>query len=90
MQKIIIIILLENPYKLFSVGFQLSYAGTIGIVLFYPKLKQKMKSIIAICLSAQILIFPITVLHFNNFSTYFILSLNFSIHQKIVLTIYKI
>lgn len=29
------IILVINPYNLFNLGFQLSYAGTLGIILFY-------------------------------------------------------
>lgn len=29
------IILLVNPYNLYNLGFQLSYAGTLGIILFY-------------------------------------------------------
>ena len=33
-----IIILLGNPYALLNIGFQLSYGGTIGIVLFSKKL----------------------------------------------------
>ena len=33
-----IIILLGNPYALLDIGFQLSYGGTIGIVLFSKKL----------------------------------------------------
>lgn len=70
----LLIILVENPYKLFSVGLQLSYAGTIGIVYFYPKLKGKVPDIISVCLSAQILIFPIMLIHFNMFSTHFLLA----------------
>ena len=67
----LLIILMGNPYKLFSIGLQLSYAGTIGIVYFYPKFKGKICDIISICLSSQIFIFPIMLLHFNMFSTYF-------------------
>lgn len=70
----LLIILVENPYKLFSIGLQLSYAGTLGIVIFYPKFKKRMKDIIAVCLSAQILIFPIILIHFNLFSTHFLLA----------------
>lgn len=36
-----IIILLGNPYALLDIGFQLSYGGTIGIVLFSKKIFSK-------------------------------------------------
>lgn len=40
------IILLFNPYSILDIGFQLSYGGTIGIVLFCNKLfKHNLKSI---------------------------------------------
>ena len=70
----LIIILVENPYKLFSIGFQLSYAGTIGIIYLYPKLKGKLNDIFAVCISAQIFVAPIMLIHFNTFSTYFLLA----------------
>ena len=79
-------ILLYNPFLILSVGLQLSYLGTIGIILFYPiilnKLKkkeekektiqQKIKEIVAISLSSQMVILPITLYHFNTLGIYFI------------------
>ena len=33
-----LIILIINPYAVLNIGFELSYSGTIGIVLLYPKI----------------------------------------------------
>jgi len=70
----LLIILAENPYKLFSIGLQLSYMGTIGIIYFYPKIKGKVNDIIAVCISAQLFVTPIIFLHYNMFSTHFLLA----------------
>jgi len=88
-------ILFYNPFLILNVGFQLSYLGTIGIILFQPtilkifetnqskkKLKSKRKSkmlekgkeIIAVSLSAQIMILPILLYHFNIFGIYFLIT----------------
>lgn len=39
-----LMILLYNPYVILNIGFQLSYGGTIGIVLFYRKISDWIKS----------------------------------------------
>ena len=39
----ILIILAINPYKILDVGLQLSYGGTIGIILFNKILKERIK-----------------------------------------------
>ncbi len=39
-----LIILIFNPYSLFNLGFQLSFFGTLGIVLFHSRIDFKMKS----------------------------------------------
>ncbi|MCI8362346.1 MAG: MBL fold metallo-hydrolase [Clostridia bacterium] len=39
----ILIILLINPYKILDIGMQLSYGGTIGIILLTKILEQKVK-----------------------------------------------
>ena len=41
-----LIILVYNPYSLFNLGFQLSFIGTLGIVLFQSKIKNKMQILI--------------------------------------------
>lgn len=77
-------LLLINPNLLFNPGFQLSYLATIGIIYFYPKLfnlvytKNKILkyfwSLICVSLSAQLLTFPLVMLHFNTISTLFFIS----------------
>ncbi len=80
-------ILLVHPYSILKVGLQLSYLGTIGILLFRTtilqifsfipaktKIMQMVKEIIAVSLSAQIMIFPILIYHFNMVGIYFLLS----------------
>lgn len=74
--------LLNNPFKLFDIGFQLSYAGTLGIILFCKlinipiknKLLKYLKDSIIISISANIFIIPIMMYQFNTISLTFILS----------------
>lgn len=99
------IILLFNPYAILNVGFQLSYGGTIGIVLFYKKIsnylyekigidrhiqkneveihnkKRMLKKVLKyildmliITISANLIIIPIIIFHFNTLSLTFWLS----------------
>ena len=77
-----LLILLNNPFKLFDIGFQLSYAGTLGIILFCNlinipiknKLLKYLKDSIIISVSANIFIIPIMMYQFNTISLTFILS----------------
>lgn len=79
-----LIILIINPYYILNIGFQLSFLGTLGIVLFYERLnsiickfKVKIgiiKKTILLSISANILIFPILVYSFNSISLVFLLS----------------
>lgn len=82
-----IFILLENPYSILDIGLQLSYAGTLGIVIIYPilnkyksskiikiKLIDRIIDIMLVTLSANIVLFPIILFHFNTISTTFLLS----------------
>lgn len=78
------ILLCINPNNLFEIGFQLSYAAVIGIIvlqrpiynLFYVKNKilDKAWEITALALAAQIATIPFTLFYFNQFTTYFWLS----------------
>ncbi len=80
----LLIMLIYNPNLITDVGLQLSYGGTIGIVLFrkpvlillskLTKRKNKLEEIISVILSAQISILPISLYHFNLFSSYFIIT----------------
>ena len=108
-----IIILLINPYSLLDIGFQLSFGGTIGIILFMQnneksklevekdeikelkneleivknegKAKEKkenlvykilnyIKQIIKVSVSANLIILPIMIYHFNTISATFLIS----------------
>lgn len=78
-----LILLIQNPYNLLDVGFQLSYAGTIGILYFYKKIKlknfkikiiEKVIEMMIITLSANIVIIPIIMLHYNTISLTFLIS----------------
>lgn len=40
----LLIILLKNPFALFSIGLQLSYLGTIGICVFYKRMLDKFRA----------------------------------------------
>lgn len=75
------IILLFDPLALFAVGFQLSYAAVLGILLFYPLVKELADSrilavewliqITLVSLAAQVFTFPISIYYFHQFPTYF-------------------
>ena len=78
------ILLCINPNNLFEIGFLLSYAAVIGIVVLQRpiynllyiknKLLDKVWSITAVTLAAQIATIPFTLFYFNQFTTYFWLS----------------
>ncbi len=78
----LLIILIDNPFAIKDIGLQLSYLGTIGIVYlnkpianFLEKyMKKKIAKMLAITISAQIMVLPVTVINFNNISTVFIIS----------------
>lgn len=93
----LLILLIINPYVIENIGLQLSYLGTLGIVLFQKnissildininkdkykykikkesKIISKIKEMLSVSISAQILIFPIMIFHFNLFSIYFLLT----------------
>lgn len=78
-----LIILIQNPYSLFDIGFQLSFGGTIGIVIFNKRIKtkesrinvfQRIKEIAVVTLSANLVIIPIMMFHYNTISLTFLLS----------------
>jgi len=76
-----LLILIFNPYTLYDIGFQLSFGGTLGIVLFAKKFKKeenkiidKIKQMAIVSISANIVIIPIMAYHFNTISATFIIS----------------
>lgn len=71
-------LLLLNPFNLFSVGFQLTFAATFSIILFFPRiikffprLPLRISEIFVLSLTAQLGILPImtTVFHRVTFSS---------------------
>jgi len=76
--------LIYNPFSIMDVGFQLSFIAVLSIVFFqphiYPLLKfnsylpDQLWQLISVTLAAQIGTFPLTLLYFHRFPTYFILS----------------
>ena len=78
-----LIILLYNPYSLLDLGFQLSFGGTIGIVIFMrfikkkqeePKLLNYIKQMALVSICANIIIIPIIMNNFNTVSLTFLVS----------------
>lgn len=70
-----LLLLLYNPLIVFDIGFQLSYAATIGILGLYKKIKESISNlpnflsdVIAVTLSAQIAVIPIIAYNFNKIS----------------------
>lgn len=84
----LLIILLENPFKLLEVGLLFSYLATIGIISFsklrIPTQKKKtrigkkiigyIKELVIITIFANIFVMPITIYYFNIISFTFIIS----------------
>ncbi|MBR2744558.1 MAG: ComEC/Rec2 family competence protein [Clostridia bacterium] len=80
----ILIMLIDNPFCIFSSGFEMSVIGTLSIIFFYSALNKKSKkynsffkyvlSQIYLSLSANILLMPIIIEKYNRFSIFFIIS----------------
>ncbi|WP_425392707.1 ComEC/Rec2 family competence protein [Ekhidna sp.] len=77
-------LLLIDPYLIYSVGFQLSFAAVIGIVYLQPKLYRlldvnfwlldKAWAITCVSIAAQLATFPLSAYYFHQFPTYFLAS----------------
>lgn len=78
------ILLCYDPYWLWDVGFQLSYAAVLSIIIFmrpiynwfyFPnKLIDFIWKLNSVTLAAQILTVPVSIYHFHQFPNYFILT----------------
>ena len=78
------ILLCINPYWLWDVGFQLSYAAVLSIIIFMRPIynwfyiKNKVLDFLwklnAVTLAAQILTVPLSIYHFHQFPNLFILT----------------
>ncbi|NLK87628.1 MAG: DNA internalization-related competence protein ComEC/Rec2 [Clostridiaceae bacterium] len=78
-----IIMLAVNPAMLFNIGFQLSFAATLGIVMLYPNISKliscrfipkKASDVLGATIGAQAGVLPITMMHFNKISLISVLS----------------
>jgi competence protein ComEC len=78
------LLLCFNPYWLWDVGFQLSYSAVLSIVIFMRPIynlfyiKNKLLDFFwklnAVTLAAQILTLPVSIYHFHQFPTHFLLT----------------
>ena len=78
------ILILARPSVIFDAGFLLSYAAVLYIIVFYHDLYQKLKfrhritdliwQSAALTITAQAGTLPLTIMLFNRFPTYFILT----------------
>ncbi|MFZ2054502.1 MAG: DNA internalization-related competence protein ComEC/Rec2 [Candidatus Aminicenantales bacterium] len=66
------VLLLLNPFSLFDPGFEMTYAATLSIILFYPKVSKflsrlplKIGEFLALSLTAQLGILPLLAGLFN-------------------------
>ena len=75
------ILLIYNPYFLFNVGFQLSYAAVVGMVFFYPRFYKifppmsrwldEPLQVFLVGVAAQLGTLPLSLFYFNQFPVYF-------------------
>ncbi|MCD2423758.1 ComEC family competence protein [Niabella pedocola] len=78
------LLLCYNPYWLWDVGFQLSYAAVLSIVVFYKplyrlvtinnKLLDAVWQLCTVSMAAQILTTPLSIYHFHQFPVYFLIT----------------
>lgn len=79
-----LVLLIFDPYLIMQVGFQLSYAAVLGIVIIHPIifnsliLKNRILdwawNITCVSIAAQIATFPLGLLYFHQFPNYFLFS----------------
>ena len=79
-----LLILVFSPNTLFDIGFQLSYAAVLSIVLFQPffkrvpmtqnKIVRYFMDMIGVSLAAQIGVLPLCLYYFNQFPALFLLA----------------
>lgn len=69
------ILLINNPYIIYNMSFQLSFLATLSIIYFYGYINSKVKiKLIALTISANILTLPMIYLYFKNISLISIIS----------------
>ena len=88
------LMLLWDAKLLFQASFQFSYLALASILFFQPVVTQwwasanvflhKVWELVSVSIAAQILVFPITILFFHKFPTYFIVSGVFAVPLALV------
>jgi len=75
-----VILMIYQPYSIFSISFQLTYLATLGIIMYNRKLNYtlyklplKLRQPLSLTLSAQIFTIPYLILVFKDFSPNFII-----------------
>jgi len=78
------VLLVINPYNIKDVGFQLSYVALLSILIIYPIIEklytpknyilQKIWSLAAVSLAAQLGTSPLSLYYFHQFPNYFLLT----------------
>jgi len=78
------LLLIINPFNLATVGFQLTFAATFAIILFYPRIIKRLprlplrfSEVLALSLTAQLGVLPIVAFAFNRI-TFSALLLNYA------------
>lgn len=77
-----IMILMFSPEDIYSIGFQLSFAAVLGIIVFFPLINRVnrrnhprlyfLASLPALSLSAMVLAGPVAAFHFHTYPVYFL------------------
>ena len=76
-------LLLYNPFMIFDIGFQLSFAATLSLVMLYPSIKATVSfkyipeifsDTLAATLAAQLGVIPISIYYFNSLSLISVIS----------------
>ncbi len=80
----LIINLCFNPYDIYSLGFQFSYLAYFGIIIFYEPIRKllackyhtvnKISSLMSLSISAQLMVLPMSILHFKTIPSLFVIS----------------
>lgn len=79
----LLIVFVDNPFAINDIGLQLSYIGTLGIVLLNKPIEdflckkninKKIAQGLSVTISAQILLIPILIYNFNTMSLTFFIS----------------
>lgn len=78
-----ILLLIYSPFMLFNIGFQLSFAATLSLVMLYKRIKALLSfkfmppavaDVLAATLAAQLGVLPVTLYYFNKLSVISLLS----------------